>query len=85
LRAAPHFNLNPRLAAKSKWARIEALRRNRSFLEKYREAIKRHLGGIASVLFPFGTYWMKKFGKVACETADEPDSCRGAGSLPAPA
>jgi putative transposase len=82
---APHFKLNPRLAAKSKWARIEALRRNRSFLEKYRDAIKRHLEGITSVLFPFGTYWMKKFGKVACEPADEPDASGSGEPLPAPA
>jgi hypothetical protein len=81
---APHFKLNPGLAAKSKWARIEALRRNRSFLEKYRDAIKRHLDGIASVLFPFGTYWMKKFGKVHCESADEFHPCGRADPLPAP-
>jgi REP element-mobilizing transposase RayT len=65
---APHFKMSPRLAAKSKWARIEALLRNRGFQEKYREAIQRHLAGIANVLFPFGTYWMRKFGKVLCET-----------------
>jgi REP element-mobilizing transposase RayT len=82
---APHFKLNPRLAAKSKWARIEALRRNRSFLEKYRDAIKRHLEGVTSVRFPFGTYWMKKFGKVACESADEPDWCGNGVALAAPA
>jgi putative transposase len=67
---APHFKMNPRLAAKNKWARIEALRRNRGFQEKYRDAIKRHLAGVATVLFPFGTYWMKKFGKAICETED---------------
>jgi putative transposase len=82
---APHFKLSPRRAAKSKWARIEALRRNRSFLEKYRDAIKRLLEGITSVLFPFGTHWMKKFGKVACESADDPDSCGSGDPLPAPA
>jgi len=69
-RQATHFKLSPRLAAKNKWARIETLRRNRGFQEKYRDAIKRHLAGIANVLFPFGTYWMKKFGKAICETED---------------
>jgi len=67
---APRFNLSPRLAAKNKWARIETLLRNRVFQEKYRDAIKRHFAGAANVLFPFGTFWMRKFGKVACETAD---------------
>ena len=65
---APHFKLNPRLAAKSKWARIEALLRNRGFQEKYRDAIQRHLAGIVDVLFPFGTYWMRRFGRVLCDT-----------------
>jgi hypothetical protein len=67
---APHFHISPRVAAKSKWARIETLMRNKGFLARYREALLGHLAGIAEVLFPFGTYWMRKFGKVACETAD---------------
>jgi hypothetical protein len=33
---APRFQMSPRVAAKSKWARIEVLLRNRSFVEKYR-------------------------------------------------
>jgi REP element-mobilizing transposase RayT len=67
---APRFQMSPRVAAKSKWARIEALLRNRGFVEKYRAALVDHLAGVANVLFPFGTYWMRKFGKVACEMAD---------------
>jgi REP element-mobilizing transposase RayT len=69
---APHFELNPRVAAKNKWARMETLLRNRGFAEKYRAAFKNHLAGMANALFPFGTYWMRKFGKVLCETADSP-------------
>ena len=67
---APHFQMSPRVAAKSKWARIETLLRNKGFLARYRAAFLGHLAGVADVLFPFGTYWMRKFGKVACETAD---------------
>jgi putative transposase len=67
---APHFQMSPRVAAKNKWARIEALMRNRSFVERYRAAFREHLAGVINVLFPFGTYWMSKFGKVACEVAD---------------
>jgi putative transposase len=82
---APHFKMNPRLAAKSKWARIEALLRNRGFQGKYRDAIRRHVAGVANVLFPFGTYWMKKFGKVSCETDDQ-IACAVLGPpVPAPA
>ncbi len=70
---APHFGMNPRVAAKGKWARVETLLRNKGFLAKYRAAFLGHLAGVASVLFPFGTYWMRKFGKVDCETADLPE------------
>ena len=35
---APRLLLSPRVAAKNKWARIEALLRNRVFTEKYRRA-----------------------------------------------
>jgi hypothetical protein len=67
---APRFQMSPRVAAKNKWARIEALLRNRSFTERYRDAFIGHIAGLANVLFPFGTYWMRKFGKVACEAAE---------------
>jgi putative transposase len=67
---ARHFQMSPRVAAKSKWARIEALLRNRAFVERYRDAFIRHIAGFANVIFPFGTFWMRKFGKVACEAGD---------------
>jgi putative transposase len=67
---ASRFQMSPRVAAKSKWARIEALMRNRGFIEKYRDAFRGHMAGLANVVFPFGTYWMNKFGKVACEAAE---------------
>ena len=67
---ARHFRMSPRVAGKSKWARIEALLRNKGFLASYRAAFHGHLAGVAGVLFPFGTYWMRKFGKVTCETAE---------------
>jgi putative transposase len=67
---APRFQMSPRVAAHNKWARIEALLRNRAFIEKYREAFLGHMAGLANVLFPFGTYWMRKFAKVVCEVAE---------------
>jgi hypothetical protein len=27
------------------------------------------VAGLKNVVFPFGTYWMRKFGMVACEAA----------------
>ena len=83
---APSFQMSPRVAAKNKWARVEALRRNRGFIEKHRAAFLAHVAGVANVLFPFGTYWMKKFGKVACETADTVEAAlRHPAMDPAPA
>ena len=67
---APRFKMNPLMAGKSKWARIEAILRNRAFIERYRDAFHSHMAGLANVLFPFGTFWMRKFGKVACEAAE---------------
>jgi hypothetical protein len=83
---APHFRLSPRVAAKSKWTRVEALLRNHAFGERYRAAFKDHIAGLANVVFPFGTYWMRKFGKVACEAAEavEATVC-GRSSDPVPA
>jgi hypothetical protein len=69
-RAEARFGINPHIAAKSKWPRIEALRRSRDFLSKYRSAIKQWVAGVANVIFPFGTYWMRKFARVVCEADD---------------
>jgi putative transposase len=67
---APHFQMSPKVAAKNKWARIETLLRNRGFIEKYRDAFLAHIAGLANVVFPFGTYLMRKIAKVACEAAE---------------
>ena len=71
---APRFQMNPRVAAKSKWARIEAILRNHAFVQRYRDAFCNHMAGLSNVLFPAGTFWMRKFGKVACEVAEEVES-----------
>ena len=59
----PRRNLRPRIAARSQWARIEAILRNREFLATYRDARARWLGG-AEVPFPAGTYWLRRFAHV---------------------
>jgi REP element-mobilizing transposase RayT len=83
---APRFQMSPRVAAKNKWARIEALLRNRGFIEKYRAAFLAHVAGIAKVVFPFGTYWMRKIARVACEAAEIVQAvAQDAATNPAPA
>ena len=83
---APRFQMSPQVAAKNKWARIEALLRNRSFIEKYRAAFLDHIAGLASAVFPFGTYWMRKIAKVACEASEIVEAAiQDAVMTPAPA
>jgi putative transposase len=59
----PRRNLRPRVAARSKWARIEALRRNQDFVEDYVAARTAWRAG-AVVTFPVGTYWLRRNARV---------------------
>jgi putative transposase len=63
----PRRTLNPRVAARSVWLRIEALQRNKWFVEAYRAARTAWLAGIPTV-FPPGTYWLRRFAGVPIET-----------------
>jgi REP element-mobilizing transposase RayT len=60
---APRRNLRPRVATRNKWARVEALLRNRAFVEDYVHARARWREG-APVAFPPGTYWLRRFAYV---------------------
>jgi len=59
----PRRGLRPRIAARSKWSRVEALRRCRVFLAAYRAARADWLAG-RPTLFPAGTYWLRRFAYV---------------------
>jgi len=59
-------NLSPRFAARSKWSRIEALLRNRTFRDAYRAARASFAAGIRDVIFPAGTYWLRRFTRAIC-------------------
>ncbi len=59
----PRRVLRPRVAARNLWLRIEALRRNRVFLDAYRAARALWLAGL-DVVFPAGTYWLHRFAGV---------------------
>jgi putative transposase len=62
----PRPKLNPRVAARDNWKRIEALRRLVSFLADYRAALQEWHQGRTRVLFPAGTYQMRVAFGVAC-------------------
>jgi len=59
----PRRNLRPRVATRSKWARIEAVLRNRAFVAAYTSARVRWREGLP-VVFPAGTYWLRRFAQV---------------------
>ena len=59
----PRRNLRPRVASRSKWARIEALLRNRAFVIEYASAREGWRDGVPAV-FPPGTYWLQRFAAV---------------------
>jgi hypothetical protein len=59
----PRGNLRPHVAGRSKWARIEALLRDRAFVTEYAMARDRWRNGIP-VVFPPGTYWLQRFASV---------------------
>jgi putative transposase len=59
----PRRNLRPQVAARSEWGRIETLLRNREFLAEYAAARAGWREG-ATVGFPIGTYWLRRFANV---------------------
>jgi putative transposase len=52
--------LSPRVACMNKWARIEALQRNQTFIDLYRAARADHLAG-QDAIFPPGSWWLCRF------------------------
>ena len=65
----PRRQLNPRVAARDKWKRIEALGRLEAFLRDYREALAKLRQGVVGVVFPRGTYQLRVLLGVPCAAA----------------
>jgi hypothetical protein len=63
----PHFELNPRVAGRDRWKRIEALGRLRSFRTAYRQAWALFKAGLRAVVFPAGTWKLRRELGVWCE------------------
>ena len=62
----PRRRLSPRIAAQDRWKRIEALQRLRDFIEEYWAARIAFSAGLAGVVFPMGTYWLRVHQQVPC-------------------
>jgi REP element-mobilizing transposase RayT len=58
--------LNPRVAGRDKWKRVEALSRLAEFRDAYRKAWDALRQGLRDVLFPAGTYWLRVVQGVRC-------------------
>jgi hypothetical protein len=68
----PRRTLSPRVAARSKWSRIEALLRNKVFRAAYAAARTSFAAGVRDVLFPAGTYWLRRFARAICASCLSP-------------
>lgn len=64
----PRRQLNPTLACRDKWLRIERLKSNRLFQDLYQRAFREFRVGIAAT-FPFGTWLMRFRASVQISTA----------------
>lgn len=62
----PRRKLNPRVACKNIWRRVEVLGRNREFVCVYQHARAQAVRGL-KVVFPAGTYWLRRFAGLPCE------------------
>jgi REP element-mobilizing transposase RayT len=65
----PRRALNPRVAGRDKWKRIEALERLVEFLRAYRAAWNARRAGAVGTAFPHGTYLMRVLHDVPCAGA----------------
>jgi REP element-mobilizing transposase RayT len=68
----PRRQLDPRVAARSKWSRIEALLRDRAFRDAYIAARDSFVAGVREAIFPAGTYWLRRFVQATCAPSPVP-------------
>jgi hypothetical protein len=66
----PRRTLRPTFAARSLWARLEAIQRRRDFIAAYRNARLALLSG-TPIPFPHGTYWLRRFLGVEVEPCEK--------------
>jgi REP element-mobilizing transposase RayT len=62
----PIGGLNPRIACRDRWKRVEAIHRLKAFLSDYRAAWQSFSSGVRDAVFPAGTYWMRVAYGVQC-------------------
>jgi putative transposase len=65
----PRRKLNPSVAARDKWPRIEAILRLKAFREEYARARAAWKAGL-KIIFPPGTWWLRMFAPIACANVE---------------
>ncbi|WP_242393022.1 hypothetical protein [Anaeromyxobacter oryzisoli] len=63
----PRRKLNPRVACRTKWKRIEALQRLEEFGRAYQAALESWRAGVRDVIFPLGTWLMRVQHAARCQ------------------
>lgn len=64
----PRRGLNPRVACRNKWKRVEALLRLAEFGRAYRDALASWKAGVREAVFPPGTWLMRVQHRACCAT-----------------
>ena len=70
----PRGSLRPRLAAKNPERRTMLLKRNAQWRSDYRSARSDLMAGVPTI-FPFGTYWLRRFANVQVGPPEPPYCC----------
>ncbi|WP_242393024.1 hypothetical protein [Anaeromyxobacter oryzisoli] len=63
----PRRGLNPRVACRTKWKRIEALQWLEKFGRAYQAALEPWRAGVRDVIFPLGTWLMRVQHAARCQ------------------
>ncbi len=62
----PRGELSPRIATRNTWLRLEAIQRDRAFVDAHAACRKRWCAGERDVVWPVGTYQMRRDHHVPC-------------------
>jgi putative transposase len=66
------FRARPKVAGRSRWARLERRRQDRAWLAAYQEARERLRAGEPRVCFPYGTWKLRIYYHVPCDDPPVP-------------
>lgn len=70
---SPRRRLRPRVASRYKWRCIELLQADKRCIRRYKDCLEARRGGASEldVVFPLGTYKLRRLGLARCEGAPQ--------------